>query len=119
MERGAYFPDIRGAPRGISKPSEFQDWTHMVAKSTPTIVQLVSKFYANIYEYGEGHFMIALRGHTIRVDSNLISTFSHTLRVPNSKHLMPRDNIPSRSLLVECFTEGRTHDMAIKGTLRF
>lgn len=75
----------------------------------------INEFYTNIHKHDEDYFETWLRDKPIRVDADMISTITHTPRVPDLVYRWAVAERPLRSALEECFTEGRPHGVILEG----
>lgn len=91
----------------------------MFSEIGPATLESVHEFYSNIDGHCDGYFMTWLRGQTICIDTNLISTLTYTSRVHDSIFPWLMQTAPPRAALVECFIEGRHHSVVVKGTKGF
>jgi hypothetical protein len=96
-----------------------QGWMEMVEDHCPTIEDLVREFYANLHRRVGDSFYTWVKEKEIHVTLNLISTITEAPWVRNPEYPWPVDHLPTRVEMVECFAEGRPHQMETKGKSRF
>jgi hypothetical protein len=96
-----------------------QGWTDMVKDHRPTVEAIVWEFYVNLHQRLGDSFHTWLRETTIEVTFTLISTITRAPHVRDPDYPYPIDHPPTDADLVECFVEGRPHQMELDGESSF
>ena len=87
----------------------------MVEDHRGVVEEVVREFYANLHQRRGDSFLTWVRGKVIEVTPTLIGCITGAPCVRDLVYPWPRDCLPSRAILVECFAEGCPHQMETEG----
>ena len=87
----------------------------MVEDHRPEVEKIMLKFYANLHQRHGNSFLIWVKGKVIEVTPSLTNKIMGAPHVRDPVYPWLVDHLPSHDVLVECFVEGRPHQIEIVG----
>ena len=91
----------------------------MVWNHRPTVEEIVWDFYAILHQKRGDSFLTWVRGKVSKVTPTIISNITGASCVRDLVYPWPIDHLPTRADMVECFIEGRLHQMETEGEGNF
>jgi hypothetical protein len=111
--RGAIIEEFdERAPR-VRAVLDAQGWTNMVEDHHLVVEAIVWEFYVNLHQRCSDSFWTWLTGTTIEVTPTLINAIAKAPRVHDSIYPYLVNHLLACADLVECFAEGRPHQMKL------
>ena len=90
-----------------------QGWVDMVVDHRLEVEEIVREFYVNLHKRRDDSFRTWVREKVIHLTFALLSNIMGAPQVHNLGYSWPIDDLSSDIEMVECFTDGRPHQMEI------